>query len=181
MANKAFAGTMEQSSDDLQGRLAADLPWTKQEDSTETPWNETLEHGEARIGVPMKLQASDDGERTFIVNAAPILGEDGKSRGVLASFDDVTDLETKKTELLKILRALKTSREEIQEQNVQLKRLATIDPLTECLNRRSFFPQFDVEWKKARTTICRSPALWLTSTTSSRSMIITDMLRAMKF
>ena len=86
-----------------------------------------------------------------MVNASPIRSEDGASRGVLASFDDVTELETKKSELLKILRSLKLSREEIQEQNIQLKRLATLDPLTECLNRRSFFPQFDDEWEQAKT------------------------------
>lgn len=151
MANKAFEGTLAQTSEELQGRLATDLPWASADDEVAAPWSETLASGSARVGVPMKLSAADDdGERTFMVNAAPILGEDGKSRGVLASFYDVTELETKKTELLKILRALKTSREEIQEQNVQLKRLATMDPLTECLNRRSFFPQFDAEWQQAQ-------------------------------
>ena len=150
MANKAFSEAAAEQAEDLQGRLATELAWSGLEDVSEMPWSETLLDGEARAGITMKLRANDESELAFIVNAAPILGEDGKSRGVLASFDDVTELDTKKSELLKILRALKTSREEIQEQNVQLKRLATMDPLTECLNRRSFFPHFDKEWKQAQ-------------------------------
>ena len=39
--------------------------------------------------------------RTFIVNSSPVLGSKGQYRGVLASFDDVTDLEEKERELRK--------------------------------------------------------------------------------
>jgi diguanylate cyclase (GGDEF)-like protein/PAS domain S-box-containing protein len=148
LANKAFAGTVGKEAGDLTGQPASDLSWVADEKISH-PWLETLEQRVQRIGVAMKLRTPDSDERAFMVNASPILGEDGKNKGVLASFDDVTDLETKKSELLRILRALKQSREEIQEQNQQLKRLATLDPLTECLNRRSFFPQFDNHWQQA--------------------------------
>lgn len=151
MANKSFATTVGQGPDQLQGRIAADLPWLGEQDPENLPWNDSLRDNTQRIGVPLQLKTGEYDERSFHVNVAPIYGEDGKSRGALASFDDVTELEVKKYELLKMLKTLKASREEIQEQNEQLKLLATIDPLTECMNRRSFFPLFDQHWKDAQT------------------------------
>jgi len=100
---------------------------------------------------PLQLKAGVHDERTLHVNAVPILGEDGKTRSALASFDDATELEFKKAELIKMLKTLKASREETQEQNKQLRLLATIDPLTECMNRRSFFPLFDQHWNDSQT------------------------------
>ena len=149
MANKSFATTVNQSPDQLQGRIASDLPWIGQQDDDQLPWQASLLENSPRVGVPLQLKTGEYDERSFHVNVAPIFGEDGKSRGALASFDDVTELEVKKYELLKMLKTLKASREEIQEQNEQLKLLATIDPLTECMNRRSFFPLFDQHWQDA--------------------------------
>ena len=49
----------------------------------------------------LRLQTVGRGLRTFIVNSSPVLGSKGEYRGVLASFDDVTDLEEKERELRK--------------------------------------------------------------------------------
>jgi diguanylate cyclase (GGDEF)-like protein/PAS domain S-box-containing protein len=149
MANKTFASTIGQQADQLQGRVASDLPWTGEQPLGELPWQETIRENSPCVDIPMHLKTDAD-ERSFHVNVAPILGEDGENRGALASFDDVTDLEFKKVELIKMLKTLKASREEIQEQNDQLRLLATIDPLTECMNRRSFFPLFDQQWEAAQ-------------------------------
>lgn len=157
MANKSFATTIGQEPDQLQGRIASDLPWIGARGDEQLPWHESLRDSAQRVGVPLQLKTGDYDERSFHVNVSPIFGEDGKSRGALASFDDVTELEVKKCELLKMLKTLKASREEIQEQNEQLKLLATIDPLTECMNRRSFFPLFDKAWAEAeanKTPLC---------------------------
>lgn len=147
MANKSFATTIGEQPEQLQGRIASDLPWMGERDVKQLPWHEAIRGNEQCTGVPLQLKTGDYDERSFRVNVAPILGEDGTNRGALASFYDVTELEVKKVELLKMLRTLKASREEIQEQNNQLKLLATIDPLTECMNRRSFFPLFDQHWE----------------------------------
>ncbi|MCA9121549.1 MAG: diguanylate cyclase [Planctomycetaceae bacterium] len=151
MANKSFATTVGQAPEQLQGRNASELSWIGDCDKGQLPWNASLLDSAQRVGVPLQLKTGDYDERSFHVNVAPIFGEDGKSRGALASFDDVTELEVKKYELIKMLKSLKASREEIQEQNEQLKLLATIDPLTECMNRRSFFPLFDQAWEEAQT------------------------------
>ncbi|MDA1053412.1 MAG: diguanylate cyclase [Planctomycetota bacterium] len=151
MANKSFATTIGQRADQLQGRIASELPWIGEKDLDQLPWHASLRENSQRVGIPLQLKTGEYDERAFRVNVAPIFGEDGKNRGALASFDDVTELEVKRYELLKMLKTLKASREEIQQQNTLLQRQATIDPLTECLNRRSFFPLFDQHWKDSQT------------------------------
>jgi diguanylate cyclase (GGDEF)-like protein len=59
-------------------------------------------------------------------------------------------LERKNTQLRKLLQRLKHSRKEIRRRNGELKALATRDPLTACLNRRSFFAEFETHWSRAR-------------------------------
>ncbi len=151
MANKSFAATMGQQAEQLQGRSASELPWIGGQHGDQLPWHESIRENAPRMGIPLQLKTGQYDERALRVNVAPILGEDGKNRGALASFDDVTELEFKKVELIKMLKTLKASRAEIQEQNKQLRLLATIDPLTECMNRRSFFPLFDQHWEDAET------------------------------
>ncbi len=66
---------------------------------------------------------------------------------MLTSFDDVTALESKNVELTKMLEKLKASRDQIRRQNEQLVTLATRDPLTSALNRRSLLQQLDKLWQ----------------------------------
>ena len=144
-ANKAFTDTVGHAVEDLQGKLVTDLPWGN---SGENPWKKSLS-GEDNAGVVMELHAADAGRRTFKVNTSPILGQKGEYRGALASFDDVTDMERSRLELEQMLDELSKSRDEIHRQNKELEVLATRDPLTGCLNRRSFFTEFDMHWKMA--------------------------------
>jgi diguanylate cyclase (GGDEF)-like protein/PAS domain S-box-containing protein len=153
MANRAFTALTGQSAETLQGRRASDLPWKVSEGDFIAPWEDVLETREEKKGVSLSLPggvtAGDD--RTFVVNAAPILDAKGVNRGVLASFDDITALENKKRELMHMLAVLQESRERISRQNEELKYLATRDPMTGCLNRRSFFEQFEAIWEMAQT------------------------------
>ena len=84
-----------------------------------------------------------------MVNASPIFGPKGGVQGVLTSVEDVTPLERKKRELSMTLDQLRGKSEEIRQQNEELEKLATTDPLTECLNRRSFFESFEGHWARA--------------------------------
>jgi diguanylate cyclase (GGDEF)-like protein/putative nucleotidyltransferase with HDIG domain len=115
----------------------------------------TLRHLDPSSVVPDRVRATldseDEGRRTFAVNTTPILGADGKRRGALATFDDVTSIEKKNQKLEEMLQALKDSRDEIHRQNKELTLLATRDPLTSCLNRRSFFTEFETAWKAAQS------------------------------
>jgi len=156
LANDAFAKHVGISTDKLQGKLLSSLPWKLmgQEESEEQeafvfPWKHAIEKGETKIGVPLKITTSDQGVRTMMVNAAPIHGGDGGTRGALTTFDDVTKVEQKNVQLNEMVGMLKKSRDQISEQNKELKRLATRDPLTNLFNRRSLFEQFDSLWRIA--------------------------------
>ena len=153
LANQAFAHAVGEPAMDLQGVPAARFKWTSptpDEGVAELPWAESLSTGQTRTGGSLCLSRGEEDVRTFTVNCAPILGGDGSPRGALVTFDDVTPIEKKNTQLRKTLDMLKQSRDEINRQNQELQALATTDPLTGCTNRRSFFTQFDTHWASAR-------------------------------
>jgi len=132
LANEAFAEKVGLPAEKLLGRKPAELPWkihTSDRTETEYPWVRAQHEAQTYTGTGMVCVSEDGEKRTFMVNSAPILGGDGKSRGVLATFDDVTQLE---------------------EQNAKLEFLATRDPLTGCLNRRSFMERIEVEFAAAQ-------------------------------
>ncbi len=152
LANQAFAKHVGQPAHQLQGTHVAKLPWSQPDenaDARQLPWIKAIRDGAAQTGVMLGLKPNESDERMFIVNSSPILCDDGKCRGVLASFGDVTLLEKNKEELVSMLEVLKKSREEIRLQNEELQVLATRDPLTSCLNRRSFLSQFETHWANA--------------------------------
>jgi diguanylate cyclase (GGDEF)-like protein/PAS domain S-box-containing protein len=148
LANKAFARNTGHTTDELQGSRVPDIRWSRRgEAGTDAyPWERSIRDGEAQTGVMLELDSKIEGLRTFMVNSMPILGGDGKRRGALATFDDVTNIERKNLQLEQMLASLKESRDEIRRQNDELQLLATRDPLTACLNRRAFFHQFELQW-----------------------------------
>lgn len=150
LANRAFAEAAGRDCDDLCGVSISRLPLTSCDDTTElTPWTEARSISKPVKGRLYKLACEGGGERIFSVSAAPIIDDKGKTQGVLASLEDVTTLDKKKRELRSMLDHLRVSSEAIKFQNRELERLATIDPLTGCLNRRAFFERYDGEWKSA--------------------------------
>ena len=152
LANVAFSKTIGREPDKLIGRSMDELPWRNHDsEGTEKlkqiPWREAFASATPKTGILLDLQITTELRRTFLVNAAPIFSAKNRCQGVLTSLEDVTPLEQTKKDLRFTLEQLKRSAEEIRLQNEDLERLATIDPLTECLNRRSFFPQFETQWK----------------------------------
>jgi diguanylate cyclase (GGDEF)-like protein/PAS domain S-box-containing protein/putative nucleotidyltransferase with HDIG domain len=153
LANQAFAKNTGKSVDELQGQRAPEIQWQRPETESapeDFPWAVSIREGVAKTGVMLRLDGQTEGPRTFAVNTTPILGADGKRRGALATFDDVTSIEKKNQQLQEMLEQLKESRDEIHRQNEELTLLATRDPLTSCLNRRSFFNLFETAWKAAQ-------------------------------
>ena len=115
----------------------------------EFPWDAVLRLGEIQTGKQLRLICPSGATRMFTVNAAPVRDGD-QYRGVMATFDDVTQLEEKNEQLEDMLGMLKKSRDEIRRQNRELQILATRDPLTDCLNRRSFFEKSEPVFETAR-------------------------------
>ncbi len=114
------------------------------------PWREAIQHGRPVTERLLGVQTECDRDCTFSVSASPIFDDQGISRGIIASFKDVTQLEQKKCELTNMVQYLRASSEAIKQQNHELERLASRDPLTSCLNRRAFFDRFDGQWSTAQ-------------------------------
>ena len=114
LANRAFAKLMGKDSLDLVGVKASDLKWSSTSDqpfdAQESPWRKALLQGKPQMNQTVRLQTSASGQRTFMVNCSPVLGDNDKAGGVLISFDDVTVLEEKEVEL-------RNSKEEAEEAN----------------------------------------------------------------
>ncbi|TDJ37732.1 MAG: diguanylate cyclase [Gammaproteobacteria bacterium] len=162
LANQEFANMMEREADSLIGLKASELDWfssqsSKSSESSESsesniqyPWQQAMSKGKSHMGSRLRRQSSKDGARIFVVNGAPILDAKGNTRGALATFDDISDIEQKNEELEDAMMHLSESREAIERKNKELQYLATRDPLTNLLNRRALFELFEQRFENAK-------------------------------
>ena len=141
-SNEEFAKTAGVAAEDLAGQNCNTLKWQLEEGET-LPWNDLMHGGEISPTATIKLNTGYEQLSTFTVNATPIIAGANEIRGALVTFNDITEVEIKNAELQNALTKLETSQREITRQNEELEYLATRDPLTGSLNRRSFFSGFD--------------------------------------
>ena len=152
LANKTISEALGTKPEKLQGCPASQLPWESSsvlDHEQEFPWTRAIRDGKRLKGETLSLRGCSDDLNSFVISCAPILGSNGKLRGALTSFEDVTELEKKKSELREMLTVLQESREQIRKKNEELQFLATRDPLTFCLNRRSFYEKMESLWDHA--------------------------------
>ncbi len=144
LANDAFAKSVGTTAEQLKGRRAADFDWETggENASDRLPWQRALHEGAAEAGAMVCLHENSS-TRTFLVNSAPIVADDGTLKGAIASFDDVTALKRQELNLRRALAKLRESRARMRRQNQLLQQLAGRDPLTNCLNRRAFLEAFE--------------------------------------
>ncbi|MFT4823982.1 MAG: diguanylate cyclase (GGDEF)-like protein/PAS domain S-box-containing protein [Halioglobus sp.] len=156
LANQAFTDSAALKQVEILGCNANDLNWSSyQTDSTirpeRLPWSRVMESGENLMGEKLTMYKDSNLERSFTVNSTPI--HDGKDtvRGAIITFDDLTELEKKNEALKETLSSLKKTQSDVNLKNKELQYLATRDPLTSCLNRRSFTEQFNALLEQAMT------------------------------
>ncbi|MCA9198832.1 MAG: response regulator [Planctomycetales bacterium] len=103
LANQSFAKLIGKDANRLVGLRASSFPWvTNEEDGFEFPWQKALDSKQPQANSMLRMRSGEsDTLQTFVVNSSPVLGTDGEYRGVLVSFDDVTQLEEKKAQLEK--------------------------------------------------------------------------------
>jgi diguanylate cyclase (GGDEF)-like protein/PAS domain S-box-containing protein len=146
-ANKAFNRIVQKEFEEVIGTGIDQYHWSLENDElTEFPWNRSRKDRQPVIGEIVQAKINSAVVQKFMVSATPIFAAAGQFRGVLVSFEDVTALEAKKTELAKIIQTVRQSRDEVQRQNDQLHFLANYDALTRCMNRRSFYTEFERLW-----------------------------------
>ncbi len=144
LANTSLKKKLGLSDDELIGKQLSSLPWKGNNDTLapniqELPWNILLETNELPISTYLKLKTINHDIFSFDIHVSPIKAPNQKIKGVIVTIDDVTELEKKNSELNHILHRLEKSQNEIKRQNTELTKLATRDPLTNLLNRRSLF------------------------------------------
>ena len=145
-SNAAFARKTGISARELVGKEIASFDWqidVENSDCTELPWHSALEGQQVAGSISINLKTGLIEKYKFSVNVSPITASAGKVRGVLITFDDITEIESKNDELRRTLGKLEQSKREIMRQNQELQVLATRDPLTGVLNRRSLFQGFE--------------------------------------
>lgn len=152
LANRTFARMVGEDLTDLIGRPATAFDWKDHVTGAAPippPWVETIEDGAMRVGLRLELATGDGCRHLLSTTCAPIVGGDNVRRGVLITLADLTETELQKAELEVMVRRVEQSRLEIARQNAELQRLATIDPLTECLNRRALLERAEHYWALA--------------------------------
>jgi len=97
-----------------------------------------MAEGQQENGEQLELIGQGGAMIKTVPSCAPILDGRGGVRGCIVSFNDLTELDKKNKELTAAMRELQDSRVQIETQNEELRKLATRDPLTGCLNRRAF-------------------------------------------
>lgn len=156
LANQAFS--QHTGSAPLLGQDINALPWQAPDSSDGPdgneqradfvlPWNDPRSHDEPIEQVAVVLRSTRGKEAVFSANTSPVRNDKGDYQGVMIAFADVTTLEQKRAELSVALQDLHKSKLEISNQNEELRFLATRDPLTGCINRRTFYDSFQNFWK----------------------------------
>ena len=155
LANRAFRALHPLADRDLNGQRIGALGWLGA--APAAPWAHTLKAAEAVNAWPLALAQPDGAATQLMVSSAPITDDKGRARGCLITFDNVTAVHRANEELRSTLGELEKSRQRIEEQNGELRRLASRDPLTGCLNRRAFFDATTELFEAARrrqTPLC---------------------------
>jgi diguanylate cyclase (GGDEF)-like protein/PAS domain S-box-containing protein len=150
LANSNFASKVFLSENQLIGKNIADMEWEDPRTSgkpDDLPWRQSMRDNVNCNGIPLILKTKNS-MSAFMVNSSPILDAGNNVRGAIATFDDVTKLEKRNSELAKSLNMLKRSRAEIQRKNQELEVLASRDGLTGLLNRRAFFDEFEIAFNE---------------------------------
>ncbi len=152
LANTSFAEILGKSASELIGFKGSELNWKgykSPHQRAQLPRMRVLNGEKNMTGVPLIMERGTSATVNFIVNAAPVLGGKGQHRGVLVTFDNVTELEEKNLQLNQAVNKLQTTTEEVQTKNLELEFLASHDPLTLLLNRRAFNREFSKVFTEA--------------------------------
>jgi len=148
-SNQALAKRIGINARRLTGKELATLDWMVVGKDEKLPWSAILDGSKVVIEQALELRVGHHQLYRFVVNATPIMGNGNDVRGVMITFNDISELEKKNSELSVTLANLEESQAEIEAKNRELFAMATRDPLTNLFNRRAFFDAFDTLFDQA--------------------------------
>ncbi len=155
LANVAFASKVGKDANSLLGQPLSKMTWhsndakAKRVKEKNLPWVKAVKEGSTQTECLLSLTTEAGEKRDFSINSSPIMDASKKMRGAMATFNDETALQQANAVLVDMMDKLNNSQEQAKVQNEELQRLATQDPLTSCLNRRSFFERAELAWAKS--------------------------------
>ena len=156
LVNDSFIEIAPKFKGSLIGKSVESLKWLTANLSSnpdDWPWRYVARERDPIERIPLEMIDSSTSETAHVLlSAAPILDDEGRYRGCILSLSDVSELHRMNEELRKTISALDESNRQIQEQNEELQRLATTDPLTGCLNRRAFYQRLTEIASSAKRT-----------------------------
>ncbi len=154
LANEAFRRLHPAATENLSGKAASSLAWLADRVPTvesRHPWFSAMQTKQPVTGIALELgQPNQEEALEVIMNCTPIEDGYGAARGCMVIFYDVTALHRTNRKLLQTLDQLAASKQEIEDKNKELEKLATRDPLTGCLNRRALFEAIEPIFRKAQ-------------------------------
>ncbi len=165
LANNAFTRSVSIASANLVGKKATSLRWISSDGDRkqllpkeELPWMKVLATGEKQTDACIAISHGTSTQRAFAVNCTPIHDDKQNVRGVIATFDDLTELQEKNAQLSETLVDLQRSKEAVDQKSKELEFLATRDPMTGCLNRRAFNEsledRIDIARRRSHNLVC---------------------------
>ncbi len=119
LANDSFARRVDRTHETLLGQPLATLPWVSTIER-ELPWIKVLKSKLPRAENKLAYPLPSGEHKSFMVTAAAIQDERGKTRGCMASFSDVTELEQANEQLRGAIGDLETSKSQVVRQNQEL-------------------------------------------------------------
>jgi len=152
LANRAFEALSPGGERYLMGKKASELAWFVMAlgpDKALHPWHQAVRTRQPVTGLMIDLPTGGGESAKVVLNASPVLDAKDAVRGTIVSVNDVSALDHANAELRKTLVELRESQTALELRNEELKLLADIDPLTTCLNRRSFMRQADEHFANA--------------------------------
>jgi diguanylate cyclase (GGDEF)-like protein len=151
LSNKAFRALHPELAEVPTGCSLSTLSWLAQalpEDAAQHPWARAMTERRANAGTALEAGQGAD-KHQLVINAAPISDAGGAVRGCMVTVNDMSALHHANEALREAMTALAGSKQEVEQKNLELERLATRDPLTGALNRRAFHAAFDGVWRDA--------------------------------
>lgn len=154
LANNAFLSMTEKSLEKLVGKSLSSLNWrtnsTHFKLKAELPWEGLGNAGGRAQGVRLLYKQRNNAHRVLSCNVSEINDGQGKQRGAIASFDDISQIEFANSRLRETVDQLEDAEKKIRSQNSQLRQVASIDPLTGIMNRGALFEKLNTEFMLAK-------------------------------